>query len=483
MRETRQNLHSQVVNDKWELRVLFLQATRTKLLATRLNHLSFHKSSTSPLRLGPHQSSIVHTWVRCALNCKIRKRLDHQRIGGIPYHVRIYLLPFHDNLGYINLDAIAARNIRLCRPIFSDVQEGSETKGPDVKKSDDQKHKYRRTDQYKSLRTPSIIITKIKGDLLKLVVDHIDELSINDHASKLKIITSAQSQYYLIPTNARHPQLRQYYDLPDMYRTARAKNASSVPSDRIPPQTKGPKGKSKQKEPPRSKEVQRLEKLRDDIRGSTGRERDPRGGCFCQARTHPLSPNTPICRFCGLVLCDCSSRITLAHTISETIAREEAERERAIQAARAAAGAFPSLSAATSGPTLDPQTAHPVNQSHKVLSVNSKTKKVTVSSYTTPTPSRPASRGNTPADDTPPEEKRVPPPPPEVVFAQRPPEPLRPWANLRGNSVTYVAQPSSHAKAGPGRASKRKGTSGAGDATKTSTGKPKDTESLRDQNA
>ncbi|OBZ65304.1 hypothetical protein A0H81_14742 [Grifola frondosa] len=289
-----------------------------------------------------------------------------------------------------------------------------------------------------------------------------------------------------------------------MYRTAWAKNASSVPSDRIPPQTKGPKGKSKQKEPPRSKEVQRLEKLRDDIRGSTGRERDPRGGCFCQARTHTLSPNTPICRSCGLVLCElqlpyyacphCACPLlsltardslvsALETQISETIANEEAEREHAIQVARAAAGAFPSLSAATSGSALDPQTAHPVNQSHKVLSVNSKTKKVTVSSYTTPTPSRPASRGNTPAEDTPPEEKRVPPPPPEVIFAQRPPEPLRPWANLRGNSVTYVAQPSSHAKAGPGRASKRKGTSGAGDATKTSTGKPKGMESLRDQNA
>ena len=75
-----------------------------------------------------------------------------------------------------------------------------------------------------------------------------------------------------------------------MHHTAWTKKAaSSLPSDRIPPRTQTPpqtkakaKGKQKENNPPKSKEVRALEKLRDDLRKASGRERDPKGGCFCQ---------------------------------------------------------------------------------------------------------------------------------------------------------------------------------------------------------
>lgn len=75
-----------------------------------------------------------------------------------------------------------------------------------------------------------------------------------------------------------------------MHHTAWTKKAaSSLPSDRIPPRTQTPpqtkakaKGKQKENTPPKSKEVRALEKLRDDLRKASGRERDPKGGCFCQ---------------------------------------------------------------------------------------------------------------------------------------------------------------------------------------------------------
>ncbi|EPQ56772.1 hypothetical protein GLOTRDRAFT_19773, partial [Gloeophyllum trabeum ATCC 11539] len=93
--------------------------------------------------------------------------------------------------------------------------------------------------------------------------------------------------------------------------------------------------------------------------------RDPKGGCFCKARIHDLSPYTPICKSCGLVLCavnlpfyacpSCaaplmapSAREALALQLSDqidaTLAREEAARLQALEDARKAAGAFPSLS-------------------------------------------------------------------------------------------------------------------------------------------
>ncbi|OCH91373.1 hypothetical protein OBBRIDRAFT_526819 [Obba rivulosa] len=251
-----------------------------------------------------------------------------------------------------------------------------------------------------------------------------------------------------------------------MRQTAWIKTGSFVPSDRIPPsyprpQSAPPKSKRKQNELPKSKEVQRLEKLRDDLQRATGAEKDPKGGCFCTALVHSLSSYTPICHSCGLILCEvqqpyyacphCSASLLniaarnalvedLDKQIAETITREEEERSRAMRAAQEVAGAFPTLSAASSGPSAPTSAqAHPVNQTHKVLSLNSKTKKVTVKSYAPSQPvSRSSSRGKDSPSDATEDPKRVPPPPPEVPFADRIPDPQRPWANLRSGGATYV---------------------------------------------
>ncbi|KAI0644269.1 hypothetical protein C8Q79DRAFT_914225 [Trametes meyenii] len=259
-----------------------------------------------------------------------------------------------------------------------------------------------------------------------------------------------------------------------MHHTAWTKKGSSLPSDRIPPKAHqaqaGPaKAKGKRKDepaPPKSKDVRRLEKLRDDLRKASGRDKDPKGGCFCQARMHPLSAYTPICRACGLILCELNlphyacphcagplltqaARDTLLEAldskIAETTAKEEEERQRVLQEARNAEGAFPTLSAAgsrsgTPGPGPGPD-SHPVNQTHKVLSLDSKTRRVKVASYTPPTLSRAASsdkvNNSLKLEPPEPEHKRVPAPPAEVVCAAAPGV-QRPWANTRGLAVTYV---------------------------------------------
>lgn len=128
--------------------------------------------------------------------------------------------------------------------------------------------------------------------------------------------------------------------------------------------------------------------------------------------------------------------------ISDTIAREIDQRERAIEAARQQAGAFPILSGASSGsagksPTSsDAQfTPRPSTQTHKVLSLNSKTKKVIVSSYTTtPVPSRPVSR----AESVEEEPHRIPPPPSDVEHVKAVIDESRPWRNLKDLNVNYI---------------------------------------------
>ncbi|KAI1785153.1 hypothetical protein LXA43DRAFT_1118165 [Ganoderma leucocontextum] len=248
-----------------------------------------------------------------------------------------------------------------------------------------------------------------------------------------------------------------------MNKTAWATRGSSLPSDRIPSKAQAAqpakaKGKQKDAGPPKSKEVSRLEKLHNDLCKATGKDRDPKGGCFCQARMHPLSSYTPICRGCGLILCELNlpqfacphcgdalllpaARNTLVEAletqIADTLATEEGERARAIQEARAAQGAFPTLSASpaasrasTPGPGADPQAAHPVNQTHKVLSLNPKTKRVKVESYTPPAISRAASTEKV-KQAAEREYKRV-------VVSRTQPDAQRPWANVRGLNVTYV---------------------------------------------
>lgn len=127
---------------------------------------------------------------------------------------------------------------------------------------------------------------------------------------------------------------------------------------------------------------------------------------------------------------------TLEDRLSETLAKEEADRQRVVEEARAAQGAFPTLSRATTpGSGSDSPAAHPVNQTHKVLSLDAKTRRVKVSSYTPPAISRAPSAEKVKQAE--PEYKRVPAPPSEVVCSPAVPS-QRPWTNTRGLNVTYV---------------------------------------------
>ncbi|KAJ7079539.1 hypothetical protein C8R44DRAFT_654076 [Mycena epipterygia] len=273
-----------------------------------------------------------------------------------------------------------------------------------------------------------------------------------------------------------------------MHHTPWTKKASTLPSDRIRPSAplntpKNPKGKGKGvvAEPPKSKAVRNLEILKNAIAASsTDPVKDPKGGCFCQARQHSLSTYTTLCRNCGLILCEvnlpqyacphCTTSLLtegqrdalvsrLDTQISETLTKEALLRERAAEEARRAVGAFPTLA---SGPlphsqgTRTPPAAVP--QTRTVMSLNSKTKKVTVSSFTStpsPSPSRPASR----AESVEEEPVRVLKPPAEVPFvAAAKQDPLRPWRDLAGEGASYIPAPSpddgDHAK-GPGRKRRR----------------------------
>ncbi|KAF5372174.1 hypothetical protein D9758_004997 [Tetrapyrgos nigripes] len=262
------------------------------------------------------------------------------------------------------------------------------------------------------------------------------------------------------------------------------KAGSSFPSDRIKPSYASPatentkkRGANTSKEPPKSKEVRQLESLLTSLRVSAAPQKDPKGGCFCQAREDPLSPYSPICRTCGLILCSlnqpnfscphCSSSllseaqrssiITRIETqISDVLAKEAAERERVIEEARREAGAFPALGPAPSGKPSQSQyqprsmsskgsnrstaTPSPQPETHKVLSLKGSGKKgkAIISSYT-PVASRPASRSESEVENAEDEVTlRVPPPPNQVSFSRERPDPARPWTNLRGCKVRYI---------------------------------------------
>ncbi|KAJ7035824.1 hypothetical protein C8F04DRAFT_873822, partial [Mycena alexandri] len=249
-----------------------------------------------------------------------------------------------------------------------------------------------------------------------------------------------------------------------MHHTAWTKKASTVPSDRIRPTpqlavTGGKKGKAKTPVPeaPKSKAVRQLESLKNGLTASYGSaQRDQKGGCFCQAKDHALSTHSPLCRNCGLVLCEinlpqyacphCSTAILtgtqqdaliarLEAQISETLTQEALLRERAAEEARRAVGAFPTL-----GNTTPPSRSAPpaVPQTRTVMSLNSKTKKVTVSAFVStpsPSPSRPVSRAES-IDEEP---VRVAKPPVEVPFVSAAKQdPLRPWKDLSGGGAVYI---------------------------------------------
>lgn len=79
----------------------------------------------------------------------------------------------------------------------------------------------------------------------------------------------------------------------EMQRTPWTKPKGSLPSDRIKSTPKFVrkaskiKGNGKQQqssEPPKSREVQKLESLAQAVRDATTIEKDPKGGCFCLGR-------------------------------------------------------------------------------------------------------------------------------------------------------------------------------------------------------
>ncbi|KAI6021995.1 hypothetical protein EDC04DRAFT_2575410, partial [Pisolithus marmoratus] len=240
-------------------------------------------------------------------------------------------------------------------------------------------------------------------------------------------------------------------------------SSGSLTSDRIPtrqPTTAPAKQQAKRKNqagPLKSKAVSALETRLHNVEYASGKEKEPKGGCFCLAREHGLSTYVPLCYGCGLVLCnlnlphyacphcgesflDNTRRSALVAQILEElrgqVAKEEEERNRAIEEARKAEGAFPMLPGASGTQGVrrpaGKGTATSPQSSHKVLSLNSTTKKVTISSYTnTPISSRPPS----PAPEEP---RRIPPPPREISYVKQPPDPEHSWKNMQFPDLQYI---------------------------------------------
>lgn len=245
---------------------------------------------------------------------------------------------------------------------------------------------------------------------------------------------------------------------PNMHRTPWT-SSGSLTSDRIParPLPAKQQAKGRGQGPPKSKAVLALETRLHNLEYASGKEKDPKGGCFCLAREHDLSTYVPLCYGCGLVLCnlnlphyacphcgesflDNSRRPALVGQIQEELCmqavKEDEERQRAIVEARKAEGAFPMLPGAAGGTQgARKGTAAGPQSSHKVMSLNNTTKKVTVSSYTnTPVSSRPPS----PAPEEP---RRVPPPPKGISYVKQPPDPAHPWKNMQFPDLQYVPPP------------------------------------------
>ncbi|KAI9507233.1 hypothetical protein F5148DRAFT_1368574 [Russula earlei] len=201
----------------------------------------------------------------------------------------------------------------------------------------------------------------------------------------------------------------------------------------------------------------------------TGAQADPREGCFCQARVHALSENTPLCTACGLVLCAFTpatpplptlrwaaphpARACGAHRA--TLAEEAAAREREAEAVRLAEGVFPIL-----GPSPPPQQQQqqqqqqlarrgtaPAGDGYRVLPVDSRTGRVKVDSY--PSFLTSSAMLLLPGHGSESEEEaaavfyapssRVPPPPREVEYVRVRRGPATRWVDLRGGEVRYAS--------------------------------------------
>ncbi|KAK2459254.1 hypothetical protein APHAL10511_008731 [Amanita phalloides] len=179
--------------------------------------------------------------------------------------------------------------------------------------------------------------------------------------------------------------------------------------------------------PPHNKEIVQIETQIKALHLSSGDTKDPKRGCFCLARDHPLSPHVPICQSCGLILCAlnlpqyacpfCAVPILVQRErialISGLEKRVEDIKEREDGAAKR------------------------TQDTHKVLSVRtkpgSKKSQVVISSYSpSPAGSRPVSRGPDveAEEESEKQVQRVPQPDREPKYAKRVVDPNRPWENL-----------------------------------------------------
>ncbi|KIR58663.1 hypothetical protein I314_05502 [Cryptococcus bacillisporus CA1873] len=230
---------------------------------------------------------------------------------------------------------------------------------------------------------------------------------------------------------------------------------------------------------PKSKEVKKIEAIIASLRSI--QESGPKSGegynCFCQARLHTLSPYTPICQTCGLIICtlhaphlpcpSCAHPLYNAAQLSRLILKvetdlenqlekermEELGRERERQEmllAESGGGQFPSLTAGSASATGTNNV--PLGGARKVISIGAKDKEkgramVTATTY------RNWSSTSSRRPKTPPPENIMPRPRSIPVDQNKAEKELtkvlnwrkeegRPWGNMkaekRGDAMKYV---------------------------------------------
>lgn len=210
------------------------------------------------------------------------------------------------------------------------------------------------------------------------------------------------------PTPSRNPPIRAPVSQP--YFPSDRERSSPKPQQQ---KQKGPGGNIKQpKDLPKSPEVKRLESILSGLRSLQvhgpldEKGRDPKGGCFCKGRNHPLSNYTPICHTCGLPLCTlnlpfypcphppCRTSLLsstpdsfrvqiqplmtrIENEIRDQLAKEERERILAAEELRLREGDFPVLKSSPSpspspSPASQPSNVRPAstqNQGYTVMSL------------------------------------------------------------------------------------------------------------------
>ncbi|KAG8722724.1 hypothetical protein FRC08_012603 [Ceratobasidium sp. 394] len=279
-----------------------------------------------------------------------------------------------------------------------------------------------------------------------------------------------------------------------------------------PPQNQSKKSKAQTNaatsELLKSREVKRLEKLIDEVStGIVDSRVASKPGCFCLARTHPLSPYTPLCNFCGIILCSlhnpallcpsCSSPLlppATRNAVLDQLQRElaaqlslEAEKRaeelrlaEQAEAHRSGGGQFPTLTGQPDSRPLQVPTPR------KVLSLNSTTKKATLSTFIA-VPSPPVS--NPGSGRTSPAENRVPAPVQAPVALDMTPEMKllarqRPWVDVQDPTPIYVpievtkppsAEGDAAGEGGRGKSKRRKGRGGGRGGQNSSAGAERST--------